>query len=181
MDWNHRDCRISWRLHELASEGCCSIWVATLATVSLRIGTSRTFNFGLMAIGQSDPPNVDKNGEKRERTSKIQGSHGATLVPKQPMNLDVMARHAQSACTQIYHTVISWMARSSVVFFSDMLWQSNFAALLSSIIIIDRFVLQFSCMITKGRRNKEQIHCPAYLLVLATCQAFSFSSLDSLD
>ena len=73
----------------------------------------------------------------------------------------------------------TWMARSSVVFFSDMLWQSNFVALLSS--IIDRFVLQFFEWLQKGEQTKSKFIVQLYLLVLATCQAFSFSSLDSLD
>ena len=79
MGWNHRECTISWRLHALSSEGCGSIWVATLATVSLPIGTCRTFN--PMAIGQSDSSKVDNNDEKTERTSKF---HTAKLLIPKP-------------------------------------------------------------------------------------------------
>ena len=71
--------------------------------------------------------------KKRKDLSTFHRSHGEALVPKQPMNLDVMARHAQTACTQIYHIVIqsyshTWMARRSVVLFVTCFWLSNFVA-----------------------------------------------------
>ena len=96
--------------------------------------------------------------KKRERTSKFHGSHGQALVPKQPMNLDVMARHAQTACAQICHTVIHEWQGVPVVFFVTCFWLSNFVALPSRDTIGGLFSRNAAKWPTTARTNTEEVN-----------------------